>query len=544
MSTIPPPYPTRDQIRAQRRMMKEQMRMHRYQMRSQLRGMRRSSILRPILLITVGVIALLIQTGRIPGYQFWGWYGRWWPLLLVGAGAVLLLEWGIDRATNPDGQGGRPVYGGGIGFLIFVLVIAGIAAGASHQVNWEALHSQMDIGGFSNWGGFMGAKHESEQSLVLALPASAGVTIESARGDVTVTGFSDDGQLHIQMHKRVYTNSDSDADSRTKALDPQTTSSGGKLDVRIPSVENSTEDIVVSLPATASLDISAHYGDVKVSNVKGPVTAGSQHGDMQMDAIFGSVRAHMTHGDFSAHAVTGPVQVEGHMNDVTISEIDGPVTMDGDFFGDTHLEHIRGTMHFHSSRTDFEVARLDGSMSLDSGDLTADSVLGPVKLKTRSKDVALTQIAGDVQVENSNGDVTITAAPPLGTVEVDSHHGGINLTVPDESSFTVQANTGEGDVQTDFSGLTQQSGKGGSLSGRVGTGSAHIRLNVDKGDITLRKAVIAPLSPLPPMPKLSLTPPALPPTPALPKTPATPKLPKLPKVPAPPKPAVNDTHEY
>ena len=534
MSTVPPPYPTRDQIRAQRRMMKEQMRVQRYQMR----GMRRSSILKPILLITVGVVALLLQTGRIPGYQFWEWYGRWWPLLLVGAGAVLLLEWGIDRATNPEGQRGRSVYGAGIGFLIFLLVIGGIAAGASHHVNWDALRSQMDIGGYGNWGGLMGEKHESQQNLTLALPAAGGVTIENPRGDVTVTGFSDDGQLHIQMHKAVYTNSDNEAESRTKDLDPQTSSINGKLDIRIPSVERASEDIEVSLPATVSLDISAQFGDVKVNSVKATVTVAAQHGDMHLDAIMGAVRAHMSRGDFSAHAVTGPVQVEGHMNDVTISEIDGPVTMDGDFFGDTHLEHIRGTMHFHSSRTDFEVARLDGSISLDSGDLTADSVLGPVKLKTRSKDVALTQIAGDVQVENANGDISITATPPLGNVEVDNHHGGITLTVPEQASFTVQANTGEGDVQTDFSALTQQSGKGGSLMGSVGSGPAHIRLNVDRGDIALRKAVITPLPPLPPMPKLSLTPPALP------QMPAAPKLPKLPKMPVPPKPAIQNTHEY
>ena len=57
--------------------------------------MRRGSILAPLLLTTVGVMFLLIQRGRIDRVHFWSWYGQWWPLLLVGAGLVVLAEWAV-----------------------------------------------------------------------------------------------------------------------------------------------------------------------------------------------------------------------------------------------------------------------------------------------------------------------------------------------------------------------------------------------------------------------------------------------------------------
>ena len=41
------------------------------------------SIVGPVLLIGVGIIALLIVTGHLVAVDFWSWYGHWWPLLLI-----------------------------------------------------------------------------------------------------------------------------------------------------------------------------------------------------------------------------------------------------------------------------------------------------------------------------------------------------------------------------------------------------------------------------------------------------------------------------
>src|SRR5487761_1279322 len=116
MSTTPPPFPTRDQLRAQRRMMKDQARAQRnqwraqrYQWKAQRQALRRGSILGPLLLIGIGVVVLLIHTGKLPPFLLWEWYGRHWPLLLVAAGVVLLLEWALDLATRGTDANGMRV---------------------------------------------------------------------------------------------------------------------------------------------------------------------------------------------------------------------------------------------------------------------------------------------------------------------------------------------------------------------------------------------------------------------------------------------------
>ena len=89
----------------------------------------------PIILVAIGVVGLLLYSGRISGPQFWTWYGRWWPLLLIGAGLALLGEWVLDlRRSAPVHRGGSYV-----GLLILVAIIGILAAGWSHMRPWIGL---------------------------------------------------------------------------------------------------------------------------------------------------------------------------------------------------------------------------------------------------------------------------------------------------------------------------------------------------------------------------------------------------------------------
>jgi hypothetical protein len=55
------------------------------------------SVLGPVLIILVGLIALLIETGHLNPFHLLHWYIRWWPELLIGVGVVALGESWFDR---------------------------------------------------------------------------------------------------------------------------------------------------------------------------------------------------------------------------------------------------------------------------------------------------------------------------------------------------------------------------------------------------------------------------------------------------------------
>ena len=504
-----PPPPPHGDWRFQRRYLKEQARLQRdyyraqqQAYRAQLRGTRRTSIVGPLLMITVGIIFLLIQLGRLSSAFFWSWYGRWWPVLLIGVGIIMLLEWGWDQYFHSD----EPVLrrrslGGGVFALLLILGVAGVVFNGMHNGAFgRAFHFDPD-----SMDEFMGDKHESDQTLVQSLPAGYGITVDNPRGDVTVNGTSDDGQVHIDVHKQVYTRSDSEAESRARDLSPQVDNTGNMMKISMPPVEGSRADVTVTVPASAAATIVSNRGDVHVSAIKAPVSVTANHGDVIVAGITGPVLARINNGDssFSAHSVTGPTSVQGRARDLSFSEIDGTAAMDGEFFGSTHLQHVTGNIRFHTSRTDLRLARLDGEIEISpNADLSADQGVGPLTVATRNRNITLERIAGDVSVTNRNGSVNITSAPPMGNISVENRNGSVDVTLPEHEGFTVQAETTGGDLSNDFD-LPQQGGDDSnrkSYSGSVGKGGSLVRINTSQGDINLKRASIAPLPPAPPPP--------------------------------------------
>ncbi len=434
MANYPPPYPPPgapsgppygNDWKYQRRMLKEQARIQRDMLRAQreayryqARGMRRNSILGPLILISIGIVFLLSQTGRLH-HGFWDWYGRYWPFLLVGAGIVLLLEWAYDQYAQSDSA--QPRYrrrvGGGVFTLLLLLAITGVIFSGVRDGGRTKLFDGLNINQ-DNWDEFMGDKHESDQNLAQAFPTGASLNIDNPRGDVTIAGTSDDSQIHVSVHKEVYTRSDSEAGSKAERLSPAIKTDGNNVTLSISSMEGARADLVITVPANVSPTINVNRGDAKISAIKGNVTVTANHGDVALSAITGNVNARINNGnnDISAHSVTGALAIEGRAHDTTLSDLSGPVTVRGEFFGDAHFEHIRGPIKFHTSRTDFQLGRLDGELEIGSNaELNASNAVGPVTLTTYSRNITLDRIAGDVFVTNRNGSVDITSAPPSRT---------------------------------------------------------------------------------------------------------------------------------
>src|ERR1039458_9507227 len=116
----------REQQRAAWRAQRDAWKAQRYAMKSSYVGVygpRVPSVVGPIILIAAGIVAFMVITGHIAGDQFWSWYGRWWPLLLIGAGLALLGEWALDlKRETPVRRGGSFVG------IIILLAILGMGA--------------------------------------------------------------------------------------------------------------------------------------------------------------------------------------------------------------------------------------------------------------------------------------------------------------------------------------------------------------------------------------------------------------------------------
>lgn len=533
MSSYPPPPPPgqyppiydrnamraqRDMLRAQARIAQAQQRAMRHQLRAQRRRLRHGSIVGPLIILSVGVVFLLAQMGRLSWGQSLEWYGRWWPAVLIAAGIVLLIEWAIDERRETT-TGHPRVIGGGVVFLLILLAVAGLSSRAiEFGLDWR---DHTFGNGYTKWDHLYGDRHDADSSLNWATTGTSNLLIRNPHGDVTVSGSSSDGQVHVNVHTQTYAWKDSDAAQKTKDLQPTFSSENGVLSLNVNSVEGGEADLTVEVPRFAPVTIQADHGDVTVNEMSAPVTVSANHGDVDLSGIDNNVTLHVNDDDSSVtlHSIRGAVSVEGHTGDIEISEVTGDLTLQGDFFGSTHLQHVDGAVRFSTSRTQFSAARLDEEFSVDNDSLNANALLGPVILKTEDKNITLDRIQGAADISNRNGTVELTNAAPLAAISVHNQHGSVDVGLPGNVGFEVDAQTKNGDMENDFGLTPEGSDASHSLRGRVAAGGPTVTIATTDGDVTLRRSTVEPLQLTPPSsPRITTTPP----TPAIPKSPQAP----------------------
>ena len=529
MSSVPPPnvppggYDPRTQWRVYREQQRVAWRAQRDAWKAQQHaykanyqhayGPRVPSVVGPLILVAIGIVWLLIYAGRISASSFWAWYGRWWPLMLIAAGLAMLAEWALDiRRETPVRRGT-----GFVGVLILLAIVGFAASGwtRGHWGNWRG-----DWGDHDDFFNMFGLpQHDLDQQVMnVQIPENATVQIENPRGDVSITS-GDSTNIEVQAHEVAFAGSDEEAKKIFDAEQAHVTVSGSAVLVKSDANNNGRMNLTVTVPKSARVSVHSGHGDVTAANLNGGVNINSSHGDVHLSVIKGSVQVHFSNdrGDFSAHQVDGDITAEGNCNDLTLSEVTGKVSINGELFGDVHMESVNGLVHVHTSVTEMDVASLPGDLTLNSDNLRVTQSKGQVRVITHSKDVDLTQVFGDVYVEDRDGRIAVEPAGSY-AIEAKNRKGDVELRLPPNARASLTGNTRNGDVVSDFP-LAISGDESKTVSGTIGAGGPKVTLMAENGDIHIKRGDDAPPEP--------------PAAAALPAAPNAPHL-KAPKVPSAP----------
>jgi DUF4097 and DUF4098 domain-containing protein YvlB len=452
------------------------------------------SIVGPIILIGVGVIAFLVVTGRIAAGEFWTWYAHWWPLLLIGAGVALLAEWALDATRKV------PVRRGGsfVGILVLLAIIGLGAAGWDNW--WGPFRANFGDQGDDFFNAFGRPERDfDQQALNAAIAANGSIQIQNPRGDVSITA-GDGPNVEVQSHEVAYANSDSDAKKIWDSEAAHLTVSGNDVLIKSESNNSGRLNLTITVPKSAKVSVDAGHGDITAAGLGSGINLTASHGDVHLSSIAGSVQVHFPsgHHDFSAHQVQGDLTSDGDINDLTLSEIKGKITQNGEILGDVHIENSGGPIHLHTSVTDLQVGALPGDLTLNSDDLRITEAKGPVRVTTHSKDVDLGQIYGDSYVEDKDGRISVEPAGNY-AVEAKNSKGDVELTLPPNASASVNARTHNGDIVSDYNMPSLDDSDNKSATFQIGSGGNRIVLTTDNGDIHIKKGSAFPSTPPPPV---------------------------------------------
>ena len=457
---------------------------------------RHRSFAGPFVLIVLGVVFLMgtmhiLSIGRLAHL-----FASYWPLLLIFWGVIKLLE---HQRAQREGIRSSGIGAGGV-FLIVMIVVFGLIATQLERVNWSGLRDQINIDD-PDFDNIFGQSYNFNDHLEENFPANASLKIIDTRGAVSVHA-SDDNKITVVVRKRVGADNQDDADKYDRETKPTITTIGGlvTLNAMVEAAgDHAIEtDLDVSLPRKVAVSITSRKGDVNLVGRDGAIDIAAQHSDTSIEDVNGNVKVSQEKGSVKIEQVNGDVHVEGRVNEVSVADVKGAVQLDGEFQESVKLARITKSVTFKSSRTDMEFSRIEGSLDLDSDDLHAEQITGPLHLTTRSKNIRLEEVSGDVRLQNDNGTIEV-GMRTLGNVQIDSRNGDIQLSLPDKSGFRLDARTHEGEIQSDFPELKINNDEHeAKASGSVGNASSHIVLNNEHDGIEIRRASSTP--PKPPEP--------------------------------------------
>jgi DUF4097 and DUF4098 domain-containing protein YvlB len=445
--------------------------------------MRPRSITGPLILVLIGVLFLLNNLGHdIP---IWSYLVDYWPFLLIGMGVIGLAEvlLHVSRgSTLPP----RPMSGGGVFWIVVLCIIL---------ATWGASRNGIHIGRINTSGGIsmFGSDFEYGVDANSSAQGATRLVLDNIAGDVTLHG-GDGGDLKVTGRQTVRAFNHSDADRANRASQVHVERQGDSLVVRIDEPAHSgllSISTDLDIVAPKGLDVEARgRGDFSIQDMAGAVRVTGSRGDVRLANIGKDVRVEAARGgDVRAEGVKGSVDLQGRGGDVQMENVEGQVTINGEFSGTLEFHALAKPLHFESSRSDFRVERIPGSVTMDLGDLKIDNVVGPVKFRTGSRDIDASDVTDSLELNVDRGDIQVSASKsPLPKMDVHSRNGNITLTLPDKAGFELDGKTGAGEIDNDFGSPleTKNDGRSAAIKGRVGAGPI-LEVATDRGTLTVKK---------------------------------------------------------
>ena len=90
-------------------------------------------------------------------------------------------------------------------------------------------------------------------------------------------------------------------------------------------------------------------------------------------------------------------------------------------------------------------------------------------------------------MDNRSGVVELRTKGPLGNIDITNSRGGIELNLPPNSNFQLDAESNEGNIESDFTLNVNNKGDNATARGTVGKGGNTVHLKTNRGTIQIRK---------------------------------------------------------
>jgi len=206
--------------------------------------------------------------------------------------------------------------------------------------------------------------------------------------------------------------------------------------VRIDSVDlrRISIDYEITVPADTTLTTRTGSGDQRIEGLSGKLTLESGSGDMRLREITSEIRARTGSGDIEARDISGAFTAETGSGDIRLDEKSKGDVRVGTGSGTGELRNVNGALESHSGSGDIEISGMQ-----------------------------------------------------TGNWEIRTGSGNVQLELPAQASFDLEASTSSGEVIVDRSVTMVVQGEVSEnrhrINGKVGNGGPRLTVHTGSGDV-------------------------------------------------------------
>lgn len=448
---------------------------------------RRASIIGPLILILLGGL-FLIHNLR-PDLSLLRSAAQHWPWLLMAWGAIRLVEvlfWYQHSQPLP-----RTGVSGGEWVLVVFLCLLGSGMASVMRLNngWSNVNAR-------GWGWqIMGEQYDFPLSAETKADGVTRIVVENLRGTARITG-TDAAIVKVNGHKTVRALDRATAERADRETGLELERQGDVLYIRSNQQKWSGDERVsaeldISLPKTVLLECKSRVGDFDITDMRNAVLINSDNAGVRLQNIQGRAEINVRKSDIvRAVNIQGDVVLKGSGEDLEFDNITGQVTADFSYTGDLEFKNLAKPLRFESNTVTLNIERIPGRLQLTRGDIEAEGIAGPSRIKSGSKDVRVTEFTGATEIEVDRGDIRLAPGRgPLGQIDARTRSGEIEVALPEKAGFSLTAKVNKGSVENDFGSPLKKEDEGRSerITGTTGPGPT-VNLDADRGSIRVRKS--------------------------------------------------------
>lgn len=250
-------------------------------------------------------------------------------------------------------------------------------------------------------------------------------------------------------------------------------------------------------------------GKVYIEKVKGDVDVRNEYSPTEIFDVDGKLTVTATEKELRVERVTGPVVLKARGNNVRVADLrdrlevetsHGRVDVSGiasqvtarSRFASLVLKDVQGDVAIESSSDRISADEIGGRFVVKarSSGIRVNEVGGPLDISTTLKDVAVANFAGSCTIRNEFASIRLfTGRMGKGNVYVRNRNGDVNLILPRDAAFSIQAYARNGKIESGYEGLEPtRKANVSSLDSKVSSGGPKINLETEYGDIRIQPA--------------------------------------------------------